>query len=681
MGKKPVKQTHKPLNPAKKEPLPEVRRELPLPLSRKANLIVISALFIWAFLLYGNTLLNGYAIDDNLIINGDVEAQGFKALPKIFTSYLVDESRNVGGQRSEYRPIAKATMAVECGLWGKKPAFSHAINVLIYFLLSLMLFYTLRRMFRNYNILFPVLVVLLFMAHPIHTEVVASLKNRDEMLAFLFGISGMHALLGYGYTYKPKYLALTIIFFVLGCISKVSVAPMLLLYVLTLFYFTGISPRKLTKVGLILFFVMLVAILVPVLLLPPAFRTNFFFENGLYFEKSLWIRLGTAMLSLLFYLRILVYPWPLLYYYGYNMIPLVNIWNPLAILSLIIYGGGLIYAIRRFRKKDLASFAILWYLISVFGYSNLAIPVPGIVGERFLFIASVGFIILIVYFLFRIFKTDPKSLTIELDSRIKIIAIATILLLPYGALTVKRNFFWRNALSLYQSDLPHLKNSAKANYQYAGFLMKMLITDENFLRYGASNQMLRETIFNHFHLSLNVAPGEYNTLNDIGTAFLFVEKRYDSALFYFQKAIAVDSTLSPGWVNMGMAYRQLGNYPKSMECYKKVLQIEPKQIKAYFAMADLYNEMGDVAKAVKMNEAIINKYPDFDMPYINIGNYHMLRNDTAGAVQYWEKAATINPSPELCMQLSVLFKVHGDFQKSQFYYDLGQKAIDKARQH
>jgi hypothetical protein len=33
------------------------------------------------------------------------------------------------------------------------------------------------------------------------------------------------------------------------------------------------------------------------------------------------------------------------------------------------------------------------------------------------------------------------------------------------------------------------------------------------------------------------------------------------------------------------------------------------------------------------------------------------------------------------MQLSVLFKMHGDFDKSQFYYDLGQKAIDKARQH
>jgi tetratricopeptide (TPR) repeat protein len=680
MRKKPGKQTQKPIHPPKEQPLPEVHRSLPPPLSRKANLIVISVLFVWAILLYGNTVFNAYAIDDSLIINNDIAVQGFKALPGIFTSYLVDESRNVGGQRSEYRPVAKATMAIECGLWGRRPGPSHAINILIYFILSLVLFYTLRRMLINYNILFPFLIVLLFMAHPIHTEVVASLKNRDEMLAFLFGISGMYTLLNYGYTHRSKYLILACLYFVLGCVSKASVAPMFILYALTLYYFTDIKPSKITAVGAVLFITMLAAVLIPVLMLPPTFRTNFYFENALYFEKSIWVRLGTAMLSLLFYLRILIYPWPLLYYYGYNMIPLSNLGNPWVILTIIIYGGALIYAFRNFRKRTFLSFAILWYLISIFGYSNLLVPVPGIVGERFLFLGSVGFVMIIVYFLFRIFKTDPKSLTIELDSRIKIIAIAAIFLLPYGVLSFRRNFAWKNATVLFQSDIPHLENSAKANYQYAGYLMQMVYTDQNFLRYGVSNEFLRETIKKHFHLSLKVNPKEYNTLNDLGTAFLFIEKRYDSALYYFQKTIALDSSLTPAWVNMGMAYRQLGNYPKSMECYRKVLQIEPRQIKAYFAMADLYNDMGNVTKAVKMNEAIIEKYPDFDMPYINIGNYHMLKNDTAGAVQYWEKAAAINPSAEICMQLSVLFKMHSDYQKSQYYYNLGQQAIQKARQ-
>ena len=43
----------------------------------------------------------------------------------------------------------------------------------------------LRRLLKNYHIFFPFLTVMLFLAHPLHTEVVASLKNREEILSFL----------------------------------------------------------------------------------------------------------------------------------------------------------------------------------------------------------------------------------------------------------------------------------------------------------------------------------------------------------------------------------------------------------------------------------------------------------------------------------------------------------------
>jgi len=249
-----------------------------------------------------------------------------------------------------------------------------------------------------------------------------------------------------------------------------------------------------------------------------------------------------------------------------------------------------------------------------------------------------------------------------------------VILIPCGLLTINRNSNWRTMMSLFMKDIPRLEHSAKANYQYAGFLLANVFNDENFLKYGVSNQYLRETIKKHLHISLGVYPRGYNALNDLGTVFLFVEKRYDSALFYFQKTVAVDSTLTPGWINMGMAYRQLGDYQKAMSCYQKVLSLEPQQIKAYFAIADLYNDMGNVSKAIHMNELIMKKYPEFDMPYVNIGNYYMLKQDTAGAVGYWEKAAERNPTAEICMQLSVLFKMHGNMEKSQYYYSLGQQA-------
>ncbi|MEI6884164.1 MAG: tetratricopeptide repeat protein [Bacteroidota bacterium] len=673
MKKKPVKKA--PTKTKQALPVPE-KKEVTFPpsLPRKANFIIISVIFAWALLLYGNTVFNKFCIDDHLVTKNDVVRQGFKAIPLIFSSYLIDEDKNVGGQRSDYRPVAKATFAVEYGLWGEKPGRSHLVNMLFYFLASLITFYVLRRLLINYNILFPVLITLLFMAHPIHTEVVASLKSRDEILAYLFGMSGMYSLLSYSYSRNFKYILLTCIFFILGVISKLSALPFIGLYILVLYFFSDLKPRTLITSGLVIILAAAASYIIPRFFLEHTFRTNFYFENALYFEKNLWLRLGTAMMSLLFYLRMLIYPYPLLYYYGFDMIPLTSLFSPMALLSVLIYGVILGYAIFNIRKKTFLSFAILWYLFGIFPYSNLPVAVVGVVAERFAFLASLGFIMAVVYLIFKVFKTDPKSLTIELESRIKIIGLVVVLLIPYGVLTINRNTNWRTMMTLFSKDIPRLERSAKANYQYAGFLITNLYNDENFLKYGHSNQFLRETIKKHLRISLKVYPKGYNTLNDLGTLFLFVEKRYDSALYYFQKTVEVDSSLTPGWINMGMSYRQLGNYTKAMACYQKVLEIQPKQIKAYFAIADLYNDMGDVAKAIHMNEKIMEKYPEFDMPYVNIGNYYMQKQDTAGAVRYWEQAAQRNPTAEICMQLSVLYKMHNDMEKAGYYYNLGQKA-------
>jgi len=679
MKKKPVKKAPTKTSAAvstRKVAMPETKVEkyFPPQLPRKANMMIVGMIFLWALLLYGNTVMNKFCIDDTLVTKNDMVRQGFKALPKVFSSYLIDEDKNVGGQRTDYRPIAKATFAIEYGLWGEKPGRSHLVNVLFYFIASLITFYVLRRLLINYNILFPVLITLLFMAHPVHTEVVASLKSRDEMLAYLFGMGGMYTLLSYTYTRQVRYILLTCVFFVIGCISKLSALPFIGLYVLVLYFYSNLKPRTIVIATVFVILAGVAAYVIPRFFLQHTYRTNFYFENALYFEKNLWLRLGTGMMSLLFYIKILIYPYPLLYYYGFNMIPLTTLANPLALLSVLIYAILLVYALMHIRSKSFLSFAILWYLISIFSYSNLPTPAVGVVAERFVFLGSLGFIMAVVFLIFRVFRTDPKSLTIELESRIKIIALVAVIIIPYGILTVTRNTNWRTTMSLFQKDIPRLEKSAKANYQYAGYLIATVYNDVNFLRYGTSNQFLRETIKKHLHLSLATYPKGYNALNDLGTVFLFIEKKYDSALFYCRKAIEVDSTLTPGWINAGMAYRELGEYEKAMACYQKVLDIQPKQIKAYFAIADLYNDMGDVAKAIRMNEKIMEKYPEFDMPYVNIGNYYMQKQDTAGAVRYWEQAAQRNPTAEICMQLSVLFKMHNDMEKAGYYFELGQKA-------
>jgi tetratricopeptide (TPR) repeat protein len=669
----PKKQTTPGKNIPNKKPGSSKQENVIPSVSTKANKYFVLSFFIFAFILYGNTIFNKYAVDDNLAVNNAVVKQGLKAIPQIFSTKYFSQQGNVGSSSGDYRPIAKATFAIEYQLWGEKPGRSHAVNILLYWALSVLLFFILKRLFYNYNILFPFLITLLFMAHPVHTEVVASLKNRDELLSFLCGLGSLWYWLKYADTRKIWYIFPAVVIIFVGFLSKTSIVTFLLLIPLVLHFFTELKIKNIIPVFLLILAVVLVAYFGPRTFLPHLQRTNYFIENPLYFEKNIWIRLGTGFVSLLFYLKMLVYPYPLLYYYGYNMIPVTNLANIWALLSLLLYSVLFVYALRNFGKKHVMSFAILWYLIAISMYSNVVFPVVGIVGERFVFNASLGFCVALVFLIFKIFKTDPKSLTIEFDARLKILAIMILLLIPYTVMSVSRNRDWRNLFDLYRNDIKQLNNSAKANIDYAGFLMGTVYQDQNFLKYGGVNQFKYQTIVSHFRHGLKLYPDNYLTTNDLGTVYLFMGKNYDSAIYFLRKAIAIDSTLQPAWVNLGMAYREQKEYQKAIACYEHILKVNPNQIKAIFALANVYNDMGDFDRAVKMNEELMKTYPRLEMPYVNIGNYYMLRKDTVTAVDYWEKAASINPSFELCVQLNSLYLLKGDNDKAAYYYRLGEQ--------
>ncbi|MCK5169715.1 MAG: hypothetical protein KAQ75_07545, partial [Bacteroidales bacterium] len=73
---------------------------------------------------------------------------------------------------------------------------SHFLNVLLYALTALILFILLERLFSNYKpdkwyLSIPFVASLLFLAHPIHTEVVANIKGRDEILSLLGALLAM----------------------------------------------------------------------------------------------------------------------------------------------------------------------------------------------------------------------------------------------------------------------------------------------------------------------------------------------------------------------------------------------------------------------------------------------------------------------------------------------------------
>ena len=142
--------------------------------------------FLLPVLLYASTAFFGYNLDDELVtINHRLTSKGLAAIPEIFTSpYYQDEY----GYAYEYRPIVLLSFAVEHQFFGDNATVSHIVNILLYAACVWLLFKVLIRLFPSVPLIVPLSIALLYAAHTSHTEVVASIKNRDELLALVFSL-------------------------------------------------------------------------------------------------------------------------------------------------------------------------------------------------------------------------------------------------------------------------------------------------------------------------------------------------------------------------------------------------------------------------------------------------------------------------------------------------------------
>ncbi|MEZ4984142.1 MAG: hypothetical protein R2795_03750, partial [Saprospiraceae bacterium] len=173
------------------------------------------SLFLFAFgaLLYANTLGHDYAQDDAIVITDNMfTTQGMKGIPGLFTYdtffgfFKVEgKAKLVSGGR--YRPLTPAMFAVEYALFGDKPGVMHFFNALWYGLTVVVLYQVLLLLFgqraawddrlKNSAAIYwiPLLATLVFAAHPLHTEAVANIKGRDEIITLLGSLAALGLLL------------------------------------------------------------------------------------------------------------------------------------------------------------------------------------------------------------------------------------------------------------------------------------------------------------------------------------------------------------------------------------------------------------------------------------------------------------------------------------------------------
>jgi tetratricopeptide (TPR) repeat protein len=566
--------------------------------------------------------------------------QGIKALPEIFTSHYSDYVDDTDGKRYsfDYRPIVKATFAIEFSIFGEKPAVSHFINILLYAICCLMLFLLLLKLFKNYSYVFSFLITLLFLAHPVHSEIVCNLKNRDELLFFIFAFASVFYFLKYVEIKKIKDLIIGLALFVISYLSKSNAMVFVLAIPLILYFFTECKLKTLIIIGGLLFLLFVILFFAPILFLPKPERFTHYFENPLLFEKSLWLKIGTGFYTLIFYLRLLIFPQPLGFYYGYNQIPIVGLGNIWALISMIIFIGLIVYALIKLREKHILSFSILFFVVTISMFSNFVKPVMGIVGERFLFAPSIAFCIALVYLLAKLFKTNISSLDFSFSKSGTFIFALFVIFSLYSYKTWDRNKAWKDSYTLYKTDIGYLDKSFKANMLYGTMALYQIPANMD------KKDELYLTGEKHLKKAIEIYPDVPSVWNNYARIFQYYYQQEDSALVYYNQARILDSTYYAAYYNLGDIYFMKKDYNSAIYFFKKSIKFNPDNEYGYNRLLSTYFKKNDTDNAFDIADKFMKKFPESPVPYEIVGNFYSALADTVDALKYWNGAKKRNPN-------------------------------------
>ncbi len=660
-------------------------------------------IIVTTFIFYYNAIFNHFSMDDyHVNINNPIIAKGIAGIPEIFTTEYADES----GMTYGYRPMVRTSFALEYQFTSNmdiNPYISHFINILLYLLAVLLLYKVLRRLLQGYNPWFPFLVILLFIAHPTHTEVVASLKNRDVLLNFLFSFLAIWQFVKWADLNKVKYLIFGMISFLFALLSKETAIAQLAVFPLVLYFFTDIKLKKLGTFTAIATILVILVFVMRWLILPETSRELMMWENPLVQTDNFLLHISSAIYIVGHYIKLLFIPFPLLYYYGYNMIPIVGFDNIWVILSLVVIITLLVIAAMKFKSKSLLSFAILYFFVNIAMYANLVAPVPGIVADRFVFFATLSFSIFIIWLFFKIFNINPHKKNNN-NNRVTWVTLLTILILiPYGYYVHIRNTHWQTQMSLYTADMSRLENSVKANALYGHELMKKanseLAKPVNPYKFiiGTINKAEQ-----HYQKVVSLDSTHYSTWNNLGTIYSKIHgnqaklraqshikhnkpeeaekekknaiKYFNKAIKYFKKATKFNPEYGSAYFNLANAYELQNNYDSSVVYFRKTVEADGGEIVSMSRLANAFYKNNQIDSALIQNERITNKYPKSDQPYINYGNYAFQNGDTTKAIQFFIKAVQLGTNPDVSKFLNTYYNSIGDKKSADYYLQKSYEA-------
>ncbi len=636
--------------------------------------ILCILLGIVAFGLYTSTLWSGYAMDDATVIyENSYVKKGIAAIPDLLTTPRLSGYLKLPAD--SYRPLSLIMFAVEYQLWGPNPAAGHFFSVLLFAGCVIVLFLFLHSLFEGKKVQVAFLAALLFAMHPIHTEVVANIKSRDELLAYFFGFLALLSFAAYAKSGRITGLVWGTVAYFLACLSKETVITFVAIIPLVFFFYINEDRRRSIYISVAATGAALLFLAIHRMVLtshhvgmqgPDDFTTN-----ALIGAPFLETRIPTAFFVLGKYLCLLFFPYPLLCNYSYSSIPFAG-WGSLgALASVAVYcllaGVGVWRLIRN--RKDPWAFAILFYLITLSLFSNLFFLITSQMTERFLFFSSTGFCIAIALGYELLSRNFGVSLSMVFSNKATYALLLPVFIL-FAAMTEDRNKDWKDNYTLFSRDVEKSPDDCRLNYYKAisipvdvngdaasrnsaynekiGYLWRALAIYPDFAEAHTELGKIFEA-FGVYDSALvhNMAVLRNNTDNSIATYHTAVEyyalKKYEDAIIWFKATIKLSPESVLANLNLAKCYADAHMPDSAVVYYQRTLLLDERQVLAQRGLAIAFLEQNKYDSAAAHMMKVIAQQPQSVDDINNLGAIYLYWGKYREAVAQFQHTLALNP--------------------------------------
>ena len=509
--------------------------------------------FLVSALIYANNFDHDFVYDDGDIIKNNERIRSLGQATSLFETPYWGKVGNDG----LYRPITLLSYALNYHFSQLSPPLYHVANNVLHGLNSVLILLIACWLFQSIST--GLCAGLLFALHPIHSEAVNWVVGRADLLAALY------VLLALFFSLYPTPLSPGVhrtrtgaILFacLLGVLSKENAIVAVALVLTGLFLssrpttisLSGLKSLLKKQIGFLVGWVGVMAVWW--MLRSSTVGSNIkpidFFDNQLVSASRLE-RVWTALSVFTLCLKKLLFPVSFSVDYGPLKLPTLQ--SPLhfeVLLAALVLGCLALVCFKSCRHKPWVSFWIAFFLVAYLPTSNLVMTIGTIFGERFLYLPSAAFCVLLGYGL------------CHLPRRWMTIVLLISVCLFYGIMTYRRNGDWATNLTLFAHEYRNPPVSARALRNYA----KQLETADPTQSLRIYKEVL-QTFPNYVPCHLG-----------LGT-LLIGQGEHERAIHHLSRANQLQPNNPVTLLNLGAAYAGRHQWSEAAHCWEDVIRIDP----------------------------------------------------------------------------------------------------------